>query len=57
MTAKAKTATVSNVIEQPAPFTPGLRKGEVCDYAFKMFRVKLERGLPLSYEDWVRAEK
>ncbi|MCX7824517.1 MAG: hypothetical protein N2689_03060 [Verrucomicrobiae bacterium] len=43
--------------EQPEPFTPGVRKSEVRDQAFKMFRVKLEAGEPLTRGDWIRAEK
>ena len=43
--------------EQPTPFTPGVRKGEVRDYAYKMFRVKLETGESLAKDDWVKAEK
>jgi hypothetical protein len=44
-------------VEQPPPFTPGIRAGEVRDYAFKMFRLKLEKGEPLTLNDWVNAEK
>jgi len=54
MTATKTTAAGSG---QPEPFTPGVRRGEVRDQAFKMFRVKLERGEPLTHDDWVRAEK
>ena len=44
-------------IEQPPPFTPGLSSGDVRDHAFKMFRLKLAKGEPLTLEDWVNAEK
>jgi len=55
----SKTTTKKNPAssDQPEPFTPGVRKGEVRDQAFKMFGVKLEAGEPLSHDDWVRAEK
>jgi len=55
----SKTATkrIPAGSDQPEPFTPGVRKGEVRDQAFKMFRVKLEAGEPISHDDWVRAEK
>ena len=42
---------------QPEPFTPGVHKGEVRDYAFKLFQLKLEKGEPLTRADWVEAEK
>ncbi|MBI5393776.1 MAG: hypothetical protein HZA91_00615 [Verrucomicrobia bacterium] len=42
---------------QPEPFTPGVRRGEVRDYAFKLFQLKLEKGEPLTRADWVEAEK
>ncbi|MBM3888035.1 MAG: hypothetical protein FJ388_02795 [Verrucomicrobia bacterium] len=54
---KTATKTIPAGSNQPQPFTPGVRKGEVRDQAFKMFRVKLEAGEPLSRDDWVRAEK
>ena len=43
--------------DQPQPFTPGLGKGEVRDYAFKLFQLKLEKGEPLTRADWVEAER
>ena len=43
-------------VEQPAPFTPGLTKGEVRQHAYEMFRDKLPAH-PLTLEDWVMAEK
>jgi hypothetical protein len=42
---------------QPEPFTPGVRKGEVRDYAFKLFQLKLEKGESLTRANWVEAEK
>ncbi len=44
------------VIEQPAPFTPGLTKSMVRQHAYTMFRDKLPDH-PLTLEDWVMAEK
>lgn len=43
--------------DQPPTFTPGVSKGEVRDYAFKLFQLKLEQGEPLTRADWVEAEK
>lgn len=51
-----KTATKSGG-DQPPPFTPGMSKGEVRDYAFKLFQLKLEQGETLTRADWVEAEK
>jgi len=51
-----KTAT-KHGSDQPGPFTPGVCKGEVRDYAFRLFQLKLEKGEPLTRADWVEAEK
>jgi hypothetical protein len=44
------------LVEQPAPFTPGMTKAMVRQHAFEMFRDKLPDH-PLTLEDWVLAEK
>ncbi len=44
------------LIEQPQPFTPGITKAMVRQYAYEMFRDKLPDH-PLTLEDWVLAEK
>lgn len=44
------------IIEQPAPFTPGVTKAMVRQHAYEMFRDKLPDH-PLTLDDWVRAEK
>lgn len=44
------------IIEQPAPFTPGVTKAMVRQHAYEMFRDKLPEH-PLTLDDWVRAEK
>ena len=54
MATKTKTMPSGN---QPEPFTSAVRKGEVRDYAFKLFQLKLEKGEPLTRADWVMAEK
>jgi hypothetical protein len=52
-----KTTTKTPGGKQPKPFTPGVSAGEVRDNAYRMFRVKLEKGESLTTEDWVKAEK
>jgi len=52
---KTKTKA-SKVTEQPKPFTPGVTKGMVREYAFRLYRDKLPEH-PLTLEDWVLAEK
>ena len=47
---------VEKIIEQPAPFTPGVTKAMVRQHAYEMFRDKLPEH-PLTLDDWVRAEK
>ena len=42
--------------EQPEPFTPGITRGMVRQYAYELYRDKLSHG-PLRLEDWVLAEK
>jgi hypothetical protein len=42
--------------EQPAPFTPGITRAMVRQYAYELYRDKLPHD-PLSLEDWVLAEK
>jgi hypothetical protein len=54
MATKTKVASGDN---QPEPFTPGVRKGEVRNYAFRLFQLKLEKGESLTRTDWVMAEK
>ena len=44
------------LVEQPAPFTPGMSKAMVRQHAFELFRDKLPDH-PLTLEDWVLAEK
>lgn len=43
-------------LEQPEPFTPGVRKAMVRQHAFELFRDKLPDH-PLTIQDWVLAEK
>ncbi len=43
-------------LPQPEPFTPGITKGMVRDYAFRMFADKLEHD-SLSLDNWIIAEK
>jgi len=44
------------IMEQPQPFTPGVTKGMVREYAYRLYRDKLPEH-PLTIEDWVLAEK
>jgi hypothetical protein len=53
MKAKSQKA---KVIEQPAPFTPGVTKAMVREYAYRLYRDKLPDH-PLTLENWVLAEK
>jgi hypothetical protein len=46
----------SKVVEQPAPFTPGVTRAMVREHAYRLYRDKLT-GHPLTLEDWVLAEK
>ena len=50
-----KTKT-SKVLEQPKPFTPGVTRAMVREYAYRLYRDKLPER-PLTLEDWVLAEK
>ena len=52
---KMKSKTVK-IMEQPAPFTPGVTKGMVREHAFRLYRDKLPDH-PLTLENWVLAEK
>ena len=53
MKTKIQTA---KIMEQPAPFTPGVTKGMVREHAFRLYRDKLPDH-PLTLENWVLAEK
>jgi hypothetical protein len=46
----------TTIMEQPAPFTPGITKGMVREHAFRLYRDKLPDH-PLTLENWVLAEK
>ena len=46
----------SKVVEQPAPFTPGVTRAKVREHAYRLYRDKLPDH-PLTLEDWVLAEK
>ena len=48
--------TVSKIVEQPEPFTPGIARSMVRDHAYRLYRDKLLHH-PLTLEDWVLAEK
>ena len=50
-----KTKT-SKVLEQPKPFTPGVTRAMVREYAYRLYRDKLPEH-PLTLADWVLAEK
>jgi hypothetical protein len=52
---KAKQLT-GKILEQPAPFTPGVTKSMVREHAFRLYRDKLPDH-PLTLENWVLAEK
>lgn len=43
-------------VEQPMPFTPGMRKSMVRQHAYELYRDKLAHDA-LTLEDWVLAEK
>jgi hypothetical protein len=47
---------IHKLVQQPAPFTPGVTKSMVRQHAYEMFRDKLPEH-PLTLEDWVLAEK
>jgi len=51
-----KTKMKSRVTEQPAPFTPGITKGMVRDYADRLYRERHPHR-SLTLEEWVMAEK
>jgi hypothetical protein len=53
MKAKSQTA---KIMDQPAPFTPGVTKGMVREHAYRLYRDKLP-DRPLTLENWVLAEK
>ena len=55
LTMKRKT-TVSQVVEQPKPFTPGIAQSMVREHAYHLYRDKLTADV-LTLEDWVLAEK
>jgi hypothetical protein len=44
------------LLQQPEPFTPGIRKAMVRQHAYELFRDKLPNH-PLTIDDWVTAEK
>jgi len=46
----------TKVMEQPKPFTPGVTRGMVREYAYRLYRDKLPEH-PLTLKDWVLAEK
>ena len=46
----------AKIMEQPAPFTPGITKGMVREHAYRLYRDKLPDH-PLTLENWVLAEK
>lgn len=46
----------ADIVEQPAPFTPGITRAMVRQHAYTLFRDKLPDH-PLTLEDWVLAEK
>jgi hypothetical protein len=48
--------TVSRIVEQPGPFTPGFAQTMVREHAYRLYRDKLQHH-PLTREDWVLAEK
>jgi len=48
---------LSQSVDQPAPFTPGISKAIVRDHALKLYRDKLRHSSHLTLEDWVLAEK
>jgi hypothetical protein len=51
-----KKSKVSKNLQQPEPFTPGVRKGMVRQHAYELYRDRLPDH-PLTLEDWVLAEK
>jgi hypothetical protein len=52
---KTKSHT-AKIMDQPAPFTPGVTKGMVREHAYRLYRDKLPEH-PLTLADWVLAEK
>ncbi len=48
--------TVSKIVEQPEPFTPGVARSMVREHAYRLYRDKLLHH-PLTLDDWVLAEK
>jgi hypothetical protein len=46
----------TKIMEQPKPFTPGVTRGMVREYAYRLYRDKLPEH-PLTLKDWVLAEK
>ena len=52
---KTKSHT-AKIIDQPNPFTPGVTKSMVREYAYRLYRDKLPDH-PLTLENWVLAEK
>ena len=46
----------TKIMEQPKPFTPGVTRGMVREYAYRLYRDKLPDH-PLTLADWVLAEK
>ncbi len=46
----------TKVVEQPRPFTPGVTRGMVREYAYRLYRDRLPDH-PLTLADWVLAEK
>ena len=49
-------AKSAKMIEQPAPFTPGISRAMVRQHAYELYRDRLPEH-PLTLEDWVLAEK
>ena len=52
---KTKSHT-AKIMDQPDPFTPGVTKSMVLEYAYRLYRDKLPDH-PLTLENWVLAEK
>ena len=50
------TNTDKSIAEQPQPFTPGLTRGMVREYALQIYQDKLKHQ-SLTLDDWVMAEK
>ena len=45
----------TKIMEQPKPFTPGVTRGMVREYAYRLYRDKLPEH-PLTLKDWVPGE-